>query len=97
MSPACPNQDVLENALVTGNNLSQTEREDTIKWMRQAGGPNGIDKYLQKYNVDVIIGPADCECTEPPAAAGKLALLRVIFLQANSQRLPSGHDASFNS
>lgn len=66
-----PIQNIMENALKMANSLSQQEREDAIHWMRQAGGPNGIDKCLQRYNIDVIIGPADCECTEPPAAAGK--------------------------
>ncbi|KAE8443929.1 hypothetical protein EG329_001239 [Mollisiaceae sp. DMI_Dod_QoI] len=71
LPPFYPNQDALESALNAANKLSLSEREEAISWMRQAGGPSGIDKYLKKYNVDVIIGPADCECTEPPAAAGK--------------------------
>jgi len=70
LPPYSPNQKRMENALKTANSLNPQERQATIDWMRQAGGPNGIDKYLKKYDIDVIIGPADCECTEPPAAAG---------------------------
>lgn len=51
--------------------MSAAEHEEAIRWMREAAGPKGIDFYLRKYEVDVIIGPADCECTEPAAAAGK--------------------------
>ena len=55
--------------------MSFEERRKAVEWMRDVGGPKGIDFHLKKYNIDVIIGPADCECTEPPAAAGTSLLL----------------------
>ncbi len=66
-----PNQARLEKALTSGGKMSMEDHLSLIQWMRNAGGPNGIDHYLQKYDVDVIIGPSDCECTKPAAAAGK--------------------------
>lgn len=88
------NQTRIENTMKTANGLGPQERPATIDWMRQAGGPDGIDKYLQKYAVDVIIRPADCECSEPPAAACKHALssARDIFLIPS--RISSGYDAT---
>jgi len=57
-----------------------------IDWMRRVGGPEGIDYHLKKYGVDVIIGPADCECTEPPAAAGyPLATMPLSYLDLNGR------------
>ena len=89
-----PNQKRMENALKTANSLDPQERQATIDWMRQAGGPNGIDKYLKKYDIDVIIGPADCECTEPPAAAGKHAFSSARDFLLIPSRISSGYDAT---
>ena len=50
--------------------MTAKDREEAINWMRVTGRSKGIDYHLQKHNLDVIIGPADCECTEPAAAAG---------------------------
>ena len=65
-----PSQSFLMDSITNGGKMNSENRQKAVEWMRNAGGPKGIDHYLEKYNIDVIIGPADCECIEPPAAAG---------------------------
>ena len=64
-------QSFLEDAIKSSQTLTSEAREKAIVWAREAGRTRGIDRYLEQYDIDVIIGPADCECTEPAAAAGK--------------------------
>ena len=69
MSEDAPSQSGLTDSIQSSAKMSVKDRQQAIDWMRAAGGPKGIDHYLRKYNIDAIIGPADCECAEPPAVA----------------------------
>lgn len=51
--------------------LSAEERRQAVEDMRDFGRRRAIDKCLEEYGVDVIIGPADSEIDDYYSAAGK--------------------------
>jgi amidase len=44
--------------------------EKSLDWIRQKCGPEGIDKTLAQYNIDIIIGPADTLITNLASSIG---------------------------
>jgi amidase len=52
-----PGQDLLEAAV--DNNATSEERDALIKHVHTVSRERGIDLVLDKYGVDVILGPAD--------------------------------------
>ncbi|KAI4255482.1 MAG: hypothetical protein L6R42_006712 [Xanthoria sp. 1 TBL-2021] len=57
LPPRFPKQDKLENALTT--KLSTKPLNAALQYARQLSRTKGIDKILEDYNLDVIIGPAE--------------------------------------
>ena len=51
--------------------LDSAGRERYLEKMRNVGRTQGIDATLAKYNIDVIIGPAESGLTGLSAAAGQ--------------------------
>jgi amidase len=54
------------------SNLSPEQYEAHLQNVRDAGQGRGIDKMIEEYGVDVIIGPADSQLTKIAAAAGMI-------------------------
>ncbi len=42
-------------------------------------GPDGIDRYLDDNDVDIILGPADCWLTDFACVSGKIHLITLSF------------------
>ncbi|KAH8591672.1 amidase signature domain-containing protein [Bisporella sp. PMI_857] len=51
-------------------NMSPEEYKKTDEWIRRKCGPEGIDKTLAQYDIDVIIGPADSLLSNLAASIG---------------------------
>jgi len=59
-----------------------SKEEDAENWrlLREIGRERGIDATLKKYDIDVILAPADSPATKFPSAAGNFVdLLPWIF------------------
>jgi amidase len=52
--------------------LSTGEYEAHLQNIHEIGRTKGIDKILEKFELDVIIGPADSQLTKIAAAAGEI-------------------------
>jgi amidase len=63
-----PDQSLLEKSLKAV--LNSTQRQRYLDKLRDVGRTRGIDAALAKYNIDVIIGPAESGLTELASAAG---------------------------
>ena len=80
LSKSCPtgyNQGRIEEA--ASLRLSCIEYDAHLQNVRDTGRTKGIDRVLEKYSIDVIIGPADSQLTKIAAAAGDLFLYVVKF------------------
>jgi hypothetical protein len=51
--------------------MTPEEREEAIAHVRDVGRTRGIDETLAKYDIDVILGPADCSLSSLAAASGQ--------------------------
>ncbi|KAL7951871.1 putative amidase [Trichoderma barbatum] len=67
-SDVCPNQTSLINALKY--NIPPSVVDDAIRDVRQAAGPDGIDRVLEEYGVDAIIAPTETEIHKIASFAG---------------------------
>jgi len=65
---AHPGQQLLEGAL--NDTLSEEKYAKGKKMIRQAAGKDGIDRVLEEFKLDVIIGPMDGRIPTIAAAAG---------------------------
>ncbi|RHZ70336.1 hypothetical protein CDV55_108201 [Aspergillus turcosus] len=82
--PINHNQGRIEDAAAL--NISPEEYEAHLQNVRDTGRRRGIDHILNKYGVDVIIGPADSQLTKIAAAAGyPIASLPLGFLDYNGR------------
>ncbi len=55
--------------------MAPEDHKRSSDWIRQKCGPEGIDKTLAQYNIDVIIGPADSLLTNLASSIGKSSRL----------------------
>lgn len=60
--------------------LSEEARKAALDDMRDFGRRRAIDKCLQYYGVDIILGPADSELDDFYTAAGKQTLILLSFM-----------------
>ncbi|KAK2737896.1 hypothetical protein FQN57_007347 [Myotisia sp. PD_48] len=68
------------------SNLSPAQYEAHLQNVRETGRARGIDHIINKYGVDVIIGPADSQLTKIAAAAGyPVASLPLGYLDYNGR------------
>lgn len=51
--------------------MSEEQYQDTLRQLRTWGQKRAVDKCLEDFGVDVIIGPADSKIHELSTAAGK--------------------------
>ncbi|KAJ4861604.1 hypothetical protein T069G_02558 [Trichoderma breve] len=58
-SDVCPNQDSLLNVLKY--DIPASVVDDAVRDVRQAAGPEGIDRVLKEYCIDAIIAPTDSD------------------------------------
>ncbi|KAF8852531.1 amidase signature enzyme [Acephala macrosclerotiorum] len=58
LPPDYPQQDLLIAA--ANNTMASSERTEILNHVIYMGKSKGIDETLEKYKVDVILGPADC-------------------------------------
>ncbi|EMR65888.1 putative glutamyl-trna amidotransferase subunit protein [Eutypa lata UCREL1] len=66
--------------------LSAAERRKAIEDMRDFGRRRAIDKCLEEYGVDVIIGPADSEIDDYYSAAGyPMAVMPLSYFDFNKR------------
>jgi amidase len=63
------NQGALERALEF--ELTGSDQEAYVNKLREIGRTKGINKTLQDYDIDVIIGPAESGLTQLSSAAGR--------------------------
>jgi amidase len=75
-----PDQSLLEKSLEFV--LDATQRQRYLDKLRDVGRTRGIDATLAKYNIDVIIGPAESGLTELVSAAGSFPDFHVKFTSA---------------
>lgn len=52
--------------------VSAKEYESYFKYMRTVGRERGIDHILEKYDVDIILGPTDSFLLTLASASGRL-------------------------
>ncbi|KAI4220073.1 MAG: hypothetical protein LQ349_008177 [Xanthoria aureola] len=84
LPPRHPKQDKLEEALAT--KLSPETLDATLQYAREVSRTKGIDKILEDYNLDVIIGPAESSMTDIAAASGyPIASLPLGYLDFNGR------------
>lgn len=55
------------------------ELELLIAFLRQLGRDEGLDKAFTRYNINIILGPAESPITVLAAAAGKFFSFKCIF------------------
>lgn len=65
---ACPNQNTLVNALKY--DIPAQVIDDAVREVRQAAGPDGIDRILEQYGIDAIIAPTESEIHKIASFAG---------------------------
>ena len=65
---AYPNQDALLKSKEKA--FTPEQREAYVKKLREVGRTRGVDETLNRYNIDVIIGPAESNLAEVAAASG---------------------------
>ncbi|KAI1318485.1 amidase signature enzyme [Xylariaceae sp. FL0255] len=70
LPPQYPGQQLLEGSIDMKNIISQEEYEKGLKVIHNAARTQGIDKTLNEYNIDVILGPMDGRIPTIAAAAG---------------------------
>ncbi|KAK4081041.1 uncharacterized protein Triagg1_2573 [Trichoderma aggressivum f. europaeum] len=58
-SDVCPNQNSLVNILKY--NIPASVVDDAVRDVRQAAGPESIDRVLEEYDIDAIIAPTDSD------------------------------------
>jgi amidase len=63
------NQQRLEGS--QASNLSSEEYDKLFKFMRTTSRKEGIDKILQDYDIDVILGPGNANMHDLAAASGE--------------------------
>jgi amidase len=66
--PGHPNQATLEDAVEL--NLTSAEYDMYLKKLREIARTQGVDRILNEYDADVIIGPADSLLSSIAAASG---------------------------
>jgi hypothetical protein len=71
---------LLENSLKVV--LNATQRQRYLDKLRDVGRTRGIDATLAKYNIDVIIGPAESGLTELVSAAGLFPDFHIRFYKS---------------
>ncbi|KAG0648046.1 amidase [Hyphodiscus hymeniophilus] len=75
--------------------LSAEEYEAHLQNIHNIGRTKGIDKTLEKFELDVIIGPADSQLTKIAAAAGRINFnyywMELTILGYPAASLPLGH------
>lgn len=67
----CTNQDNLIQSLEAADKLPEEAYKRLDQEATSATGENGIDKTLQEYGVDIILGPADSYLPDVTACASK--------------------------
>ncbi|KAL7938464.1 putative amidase [Trichoderma chlorosporum] len=67
-SDVCPNQNSLKSALKY--DISSSVVDEAVRDVRQAAGPDGIDRVLERYGVDAIIAPTESEIHKIASFAG---------------------------
>ncbi|KAL8750099.1 MAG: hypothetical protein Q9199_007284 [Rusavskia elegans] len=84
LPPRYPKQDKLEKALAT--KFSTEILDATLQYARQVSRTKGIDKILEDYSLDVIIGPAESSMTDFASASGyPIASLPLGYLEFNGR------------
>jgi len=82
--PPNHNQERIEDA--ASLQLSSAEYEAHLSNIRTVARTKGIDRVLQQFGIDVIIGPADSQATKFAAAAGyPIASLPLGYLDYNGR------------
>lgn len=78
-------------------NLTEAQYQEHLKKIRKVSRDEGIDYILDKYDADVIIGPADSGLSTHASGSGKklstalLSLLLIIFLGYPIAGMPLGY------
>ncbi|KAF2799428.1 amidase signature enzyme [Melanomma pulvis-pyrius CBS 109.77] len=79
-----PSQSSLENSL--NNTITADENAKRVKIVRELGGPNGVDKVLQQYNLDAIASLSDSPLSSVATASGyPVATMPLGILQLNGR------------
>jgi hypothetical protein len=69
--------------------------DDAVKDVRQAAGPDGIDRVLEEYGIDVIIAPTESDFHKTASFSG-MEIQRHVFWKSytkTSHRVSYWHDA----
>lgn len=72
------NQKILEQA--ADLNLTEAQYQEYLNKIRKVSRDEGIDYILDKYDADVIIGPADSGLSTLASGSGKEILYSLLFL-----------------
>lgn len=59
--------------------MTEDEYQEHLKKVRQVSRDEGIDNILDKYDADVIIGPADSGISSHASGSGKSSLQRYLI------------------
>ncbi|EGX87737.1 glutamyl-tRNA(gln) amidotransferase subunit A, putative [Cordyceps militaris CM01] len=86
MPPESPNMTRLEMAAAF--NITEDEYQDALADMRDFGRRRAVDKCLQDYDVDIILGPGDSRINELYATAGlPMAVVPLSYASFNGRPL----------
>ncbi|ATY64985.1 glutamyl-tRNA(gln) amidotransferase subunit [Cordyceps militaris] len=86
MPPESPNMTRLEMAAAF--NITADEYQDALADMRDFGRRRAVDKCLQDYDVDIILGPGDSRINELYATAGyPMAVVPLSYASFNGRPL----------
>jgi amidase len=84
LPPRNPRQDFLEKAAAA--NLTANQFQDLVSHARTIGREKGIDAVFKKYDINIVIGPAESSLTVFAATAGyPIASLPVGYLDFNGR------------
>jgi len=85
MPPEAPNQDVLLDALKT-EAWTEEKTSERVRQGEQYAGTEGINRYLDDHDIDVLLGPADCWLTDFACVSGyPSAMLPLSFWKKNGR------------
>lgn len=59
--------------------MNEEQYRERIEFARETCGKNGIEKALNDYGVDVILGPGDGEVMSIAGGAGELLVIAYLF------------------
>jgi amidase len=66
-----PRQDTFINS--QEQNMSSEDYDRHLAHLRKVARDEGVDRVLNTYGVDVILGPTDCGLTSMATAGGKIS------------------------